>query len=183
MARRRHSSARLPARGLFQSPSLWPRPHCSSWLGAPQLWWDSCTEGPQPTQPTRLEQGERPQIFCSASPRLSEAAGRPPHPQQLLRRGVSTALARDPSACRECWLHTVTEAFAPVPRAANGEHGKAFLQSPPPALPRLRRPCLFWNNDSGLRQSRSEKCMPAPTQAGRQAAKNQITQFRARASC
>ena len=105
-------------------------------------------------------------IFRSASPRLSEAAGRPPHPQQLLRRGVSTARASDPSACRDCWLHTVAEAFASVPRAANGEHGRSFLQSPPPALPGLRRPRLLWNDDSGLRQSRSEKCVQAPTQAG-----------------
>lgn len=67
-----------------------------------------------------LMQGERPQILCSAPRKLSEATGRPPHPQELLRRGVSTAGARDPSACRDYWPHTVTEAFASVPRAANG---------------------------------------------------------------
>ena len=47
-----------------QSASLWPHPHCSSWLGAPRLWWDSCTESPQPTQPAPLEQGERPGSFA-----------------------------------------------------------------------------------------------------------------------
>lgn len=130
-----------------------------------------------------LEQGERPQIFCSAPRKLSEAKRRPPHPQQLLHRGVSTARTRDPGSCRDCWPHTETEAFASVPRAANGEHRKAFLQRPLPSLPGLHRPCLFWNNDCGLRQSRSEKCMGAPTRAGRQAANNQITQFRARPSC
>lgn len=66
-----------------------------------------------------LMQGEWPQIPCSAPRKLSEATGVLPLPRAASQRRLHSS-RQDPSARRDCWPHTVTEALASVPRAANG---------------------------------------------------------------
>lgn len=81
---------------------------------APQLWWDSCTEGPQRTQPLSCRVAAPDPLLQLRRLKRGPRASSPP--QGCFAEASPQLGARDPSACRDYWPHTVTGNAASVPR-------------------------------------------------------------------